>query len=294
MKAIDNPIVNQNLNININEDTIDELIDVLDSKYGDIIEDLEEDILSLYNDYLRNNGNPHLLPSHNTSGTIREIIEKKFQQIYNKPPETMILKDVFSHIRKKSSPNLCPMCGSSSIGTIDHYLPQSIYPLYSIYLYNLVPACSCNSLRNTTIIGNINERILHPYFDNVLLSRRLLTSSLILNPDESLDIKIEVYENGLTPIEIDMVKFHLDNVVLKTNILDSIADFWGNIKDQPDSIMYNRPTAPIDKLTYYKNVKEHFKRFFINKNLHNSWMSILLHGIIKNKRIISFLTNKYN
>ena len=294
MKAIDNPIINQQLSPNINEDTIDELIDVLQSIYSEILEDFGDEILSLYDDYLRNNGNPHSLPSHNTSGTSREIIEKKFQIIYDSPPKTMILKDIFNHIRKKSSPNLCPMCGSSGIGTVDHYLPQSLYPLYSINLYNLVPACGCNTLRGTTVAGGPNERILHPYFDNALLNRRLLTSKLILNRDESLDIKIEIYENGLTPIEIDMIKFHLNEVVLKTNILNSMADFWGNIKDQPDLIMYNKPTVSIDRLTYYRNVKEHFENFYIAKNIHNSWMSILLHGIIKNKSIIRFLTEKYN
>ena len=91
-----------------------------------------------------------------------------------------------------------------------------------------------------------------------------------------------------------MINFHLNEVVLKTNIVNSMADFWGNIKDQPDLIIYNKPTVPIDGLTYYRNVKEHFENFYIAKNIHNSWMSILLHGIIKNKSIIRFLTEKYN
>ena len=78
MKASENPIINQQLSPKIHEDTIDELIDVLQSIYSEILEDFEDEILSLYDDYLRNNGNPHSLPSHNTSGTSREIIEKKF------------------------------------------------------------------------------------------------------------------------------------------------------------------------------------------------------------------------
>jgi len=46
------------------------------------------------------------------------------------------------------------------------------FPAFAIFGRNLVPACKCNSKRSTLLIGpNPGERILHPYYDDVLGER---------------------------------------------------------------------------------------------------------------------------
>ena len=79
----------------------------------------------------------------------------------------------------------CPYCNAETVGTarmsggdfvsdIDHIFPKSVYPLLSLSLYNLVPACNrCNSrfkkeydmLAGWNGIGDIPA--LHPYVHHV-------------------------------------------------------------------------------------------------------------------------------
>ncbi|HXL30822.1 MAG TPA: HNH endonuclease [Bradyrhizobium sp.] len=71
--------------------------------------------------------------------------------------------------RIRQTPGLlcCPMCGSPTTGGLDHYLPRSAYPEFSIMAANLVPACThCNSGVKGNICRGISpERFIHPYFD---------------------------------------------------------------------------------------------------------------------------------
>ncbi|MBU1376327.1 MAG: hypothetical protein KKE02_14725 [Alphaproteobacteria bacterium] len=75
-------------------------------------------------------------------------------------------------IRDTAGLKCCPMCGSGTTGTLDHYLPRAVYPEFSIFSLNLVPACShCNSgEKGSTITGDDDEYFLHPYFDTLAQS----------------------------------------------------------------------------------------------------------------------------
>lgn len=62
----------------------------------------------------------------------------------------------------------CPLCGH--IGTsaqLDHYLPKSNYPQYSVYPKNLIPCCrDCNQgYKKTQFAKKEEEQLIHPYFD---------------------------------------------------------------------------------------------------------------------------------
>lgn len=66
---------------------------------------------------------------------------------------------------KSSAPRgICPLCSQIPVTTLDHYLPKSRYPAYSIYPRNLVPACiRCN----TNKLAKSEGLTLHPYYDNL-------------------------------------------------------------------------------------------------------------------------------
>jgi len=60
----------------------------------------------------------------------------------------------------------CPMCGYAQAASLDHYLPKSLYPEYSIFSVNLVPACpTCNLIKGNLCSQHPDERFLHPYYD---------------------------------------------------------------------------------------------------------------------------------
>lgn len=62
---------------------------------------------------------------------------------------------------------LCPSCGGlGRAWTLDHYLPKSNFPAFSVHPSNLVPCCrDCNSGKNSSFGAGVHEQTLHPYLD---------------------------------------------------------------------------------------------------------------------------------
>lgn len=60
----------------------------------------------------------------------------------------------------------CPLCGFGHASTLDHYLPKSKFPQFSILPLNLIPSCKdCNTGKGTITAILAEEQSLHPYFD---------------------------------------------------------------------------------------------------------------------------------
>lgn len=83
-----------------------------------------------------------------------------------------------------SAPNgKCPFCSQRIVRTLDHYLPKSKYPLFSIIPINLIPSCSdCNKDKLVDYPTTSENETLHPYYDNVESENWLKTKLLNVNP----------------------------------------------------------------------------------------------------------------
>ncbi|MBT2969593.1 MAG: HNH endonuclease [Candidatus Thiodiazotropha sp. (ex Ctena orbiculata)] len=82
-----------------------------------------------------------------------------------KQPARQIYDDIML-----SADDKCPYCGG--VGrprTLDHYLPKSKFPQFSVLPTNLVPCCrDCNSeSKNTSISTTAEDQVIHPYFDDL-------------------------------------------------------------------------------------------------------------------------------
>lgn len=66
-----------------------------------------------------------------------------------------------------SSDEKCPFCGGiGQVHTLDHYLPKSNFPIYSVLPDNLVPCCrDCNTGKMSSFATQQSEQTLHPYLD---------------------------------------------------------------------------------------------------------------------------------
>ncbi len=77
----------------------------------------------------------------------------------------------------------CPYCTLRHASTLDHYLPKSLYPLYSVTPINLVPACKdCNTGKLSEFPSCSEDETLHPYYDNVENERWLCMRVVNLHP----------------------------------------------------------------------------------------------------------------
>jgi hypothetical protein len=62
--------------------------------------------------------------------------------------------------------NICPLCGFGEPSTMDHALPRSDFPEYSVFPLNLVPACGkCNTDKGEEWRDASGKRHLHAYLD---------------------------------------------------------------------------------------------------------------------------------
>lgn len=80
-------------------------------------------------------------------------ILKKTYNFYKKIPKSKLIN--------KIGINVCPYCNrefinnriNSTSAQIDHFLPRSIYPIFSISLFNLVPSCyTCNHIKRGQLL----------------------------------------------------------------------------------------------------------------------------------------------
>lgn len=134
------------------------------------------------------------------------------------------------------TPNRCPICDANwgyAVRTLDHILPESIFPQFSILPLNLVPTCyRCNHSKSTTVGYLPNEGVINPFFNNINLTNYLkcyiyiqnndFTTHIHLKPESDLHINHNRYQR---------LKFFYEKVykmdetyseVTRTSILNSL------------------------------------------------------------------------
>ena len=92
---------------------------------------------------------------------------------------------------KLSAHGECPYCGGigdmgqrGELGTTDHFLPKSRFPVYSVLPANLVPACQvCNKGMGSNFPTNPNLQPLHPYLDDAHFFEEKWTTASVREED---------------------------------------------------------------------------------------------------------------
>ncbi|WP_143523685.1 HNH endonuclease [Pararhizobium arenae] len=132
-----------------------------------------------------------------------------------------------ARIRRPAIPyQSCPMCGSLGGRSLDHALPRSRFPEFSILHENLVPACTmCNTDEKGGTYRGIRrpERFIHPYYDR-WASRALWR--IEFGPDlDALQFKA-VSLPTLSRLRRHIVDFHVQTLLGK-EWRDSVRREWG-------------------------------------------------------------------
>ncbi len=103
----------------------------------------------------------------------------------------------------------CPMCGNSAVGTVEHYLPKTPFPEFSVFSWNLVPSCnSCNQKRGSKHVNGVKQKLLHPIFDKYILGRlklvtRFDTSGVVT------EFELGFNELDFDPVEQSRIQAHI-------------------------------------------------------------------------------------
>ncbi|AZF07240.1 hypothetical protein [Pseudomonas sp. R5-89-07] len=103
---------------------------------------------------------------------IKSLTKGHFKQLYTQcmvGPESNG-RVYYDKILNSIPLSMCPLCDLTHVDSVDHFASKSRYPLFSVLVDNLVPACmKCNKSKGASVISKKNES-LHPYFEHSILT----------------------------------------------------------------------------------------------------------------------------
>jgi 5-methylcytosine-specific restriction endonuclease McrA len=157
-----------------------------------------------YDNYRLHKGNPWFV----TPSSALSAISAKQKKLYDNRCKGGPIR------RIRSTKNLvcCPMCGSPTTGSVDHYLPRAVFPEFSILYSNLVPACThCNSAQKGDLYRGAGcERFIHPYYD--AFADQPLWYVSVVPPYRAATFKAKAL-GGMPAQQTQIVQFHLKHIL---------------------------------------------------------------------------------
>lgn len=236
----------------------------------------KDEWIAAYRLYQTNGGNPFTVNPHSFSSDIHEQQYKLYDNRKN--------SDALKQIRHQKGLNSCPVCGSPATGSLDHYLPRSAYPEFSIMRANLVPACgACNSgMKGSLVKGDDPQRFIHPYFD--VWATQEIWYVEICPPYEAATFKPLPAPQLQTPHK-QIVEFHLKNVLGK-QFYHSMANEWSSL---PGQLKLKDPKLTIASI---KELLEIELRCVKHSDGENCWKAALIRGILRNNAAIKYLKDQ--
>ena len=84
----------------------------------------------------------------------------EFQSLYDYSLSTIVKYREKLSLDNNGKTATCPICEASSANTLDHYIPQTEYPLYVVHPRNLIPCCSeCNGHKLGKVLDDNKDRL---------------------------------------------------------------------------------------------------------------------------------------
>lgn len=168
---------------------------------------------------------------------------------------------------------VCPYCNRNYISNyekedkkyttadLDHFLPKSIFSLFSLSLYNFVPSCQiCNSRFKL----DKGIKIMHPYLDKI--DYKNFNFEYILN--KNTDISTFFLGNNHYDI---VLKCTNDQYVNNKNLF-RLEELYNQHKSTVSDIIYK-------KEAYNESYKDLMNQMFHEMNLTEEQINIFLYGI---------------
>lgn len=177
----------------------------------------------------------------------------------------------------------CPYCGLDKSRTIDHYLPKSEFPEFSIYPSNLIPCCGhCNLKKSDNWLEAGKRKYINLYFDDIPSNVRFLFTTIRYEGNNSTPlISFSVRNDHEINEELfDLIESHYTGLGLLDEFSLSVEESISGIVDE---IVHN-PQVTI------KEHKESLKRRYetnVRKYGLNHWKSSFLFTLIDSEEFFN-------
>lgn len=179
----------------------------------------------------------------------------------------------------------CPYCQISQVATLDHYLPQTVYPIFSVTPVNLVPSCSdCNKSKTSKHSNQISCMPIHPYYDKIDNIQWLIATLQIFEKGIVATYQVDPSLNTSDPVLYARLKTHMDVCKLKEKFCKEAAR---RIAEKLPSWIRFLNKYGLDELI--EDLKSDYDS--IIKDEPNSWKQALYKAFLDNPSIFTQLLN---
>lgn len=277
-------------------------------RHRDFFEALQGDWLALIDNYRRYAGDPTVIEPLDLSGYISAVrVEEEAVRepkkgesadpevrLYQRRKKSLInlypaqpgtdLHSILDTMRRKHGLMFCPSCGEpGKPGTLDHYLPKTDYPEYSVVFENLTPMCeACQAKKGASDVNDEgNKLFIHPYFDPI---QDAFLSLVISEPYESpTSFSVEVDQG--TPEQIrTLFERHLSEIGFRERFEEfCIGEYSGLL-----SLFTIERDSPNPE-----SAERIINRFLLQnkRQSHNRWEAIFYRGVLSNPDLLDYLDN---
>jgi len=136
---------------------------------------------------------------------------------------------VYDQLKMLPKGDKCPYCNHRNVGTLDHFLPKSEYPVLAVTPCNLVPACmECNKRKGDYRPTVPNDVLIHPYFEN--FARETWLTAEIQQQGPAAILFDLTPPAGWNTVEIDRARNHFEFLNLADLYSDEAATELSNIR----------------------------------------------------------------
>lgn len=126
----------------------------------------------------------------------------------------------------------CPYCCLNETQTLDHYLPKSKFPEYTLFSFNLIPVCYiCNSKYKKEKYRNGESRLfIHPYIDNINELEIYLAIINSSNGVIKLNYIIDLPDDTDNELRV-VINNHFESLELNSRFKKFGLDYISNMSD---------------------------------------------------------------
>lgn len=177
---------------------------------------------------------------------------------------------IYENLRSLSAGKLCPLCGFGHVKTLDHYLPKSKFPLYSVLPYNLVPACrDCNTEKLASTATTAGAQSIHPYYDpKHFFSEQWLFAEVLHTSPATVNFYVDP-PDAWDNVSKERVASHFNDFKLSDRFSVQVVTELAAIRNDLSNIS--------DEVSRQQHLTDRAKSYC--KNHKNSWQTALVQAL---------------
>lgn len=197
------------------------------------------------------------------------------------------LKKVIRDSQDDGLKGICQYCGVNRPKTMDHYLPISDYPEYSVLGINLIPCCQdCNKKKHSYWKEGEGRGIINFYLDNIPEEQFLFGKVHFIYGIPSVKFELKNIDNCINSVFYEILKKHFIRLELIPLYNDVSTDELGEII-RIFSIYISNSTPKLLKNNLIKDAQQLQLQFGINY-----WKAILRITLSNSDEFINFMIQK--